>query len=130
MRIILLLVALYQATNGLFMLAMPELWYQNIPDVTHTGPLNTHFVRDIGFGFLAAALSLALAARRRGADATIWPGAAFLGGHAVLHLTEMALHGIAPLAGARDIATIVVPGLTPLAVALWAHRHGPQEARA
>lgn len=129
MRNILFLVAIYQAANGLFMLAFPDLWYQSVPDVTHTGPLNTHFVRDIGFGFLAAALSLALAARNGGAAAAIWPGAVFLGGHAMLHLAEMMLHGIAPFAGARDIAIIVVPGLAPLAIALLARKNRLREAR-
>ncbi len=34
--------------NGLFMLVAPSAWYQFVPGVTHTGPFNQHFIRDIG----------------------------------------------------------------------------------
>lgn len=128
MRVLLYALFVYHGANGLIMLADPGLWYANVPDVEHTGPLNVHFVRDIGFGFIAAALALFLAARREAGDAVIWPAAAFLGGHAGLHLAEMALHGIAPLAAVRDFLIIVVPGLAPLAIAL-APRNVTKEAR-
>ena len=34
--------------NGLFMLLAPSTWYHFVPGVTHTGPFNQHFIRDIG----------------------------------------------------------------------------------
>ena len=34
--------------NGLFMLVVPSAWYHFVPGVTHTGPFNQHFIRDIG----------------------------------------------------------------------------------
>ena len=39
--------------NGLWMLADPGHWYEHLPaGVPDTGPLNAHFVRDIGCAFL------------------------------------------------------------------------------
>ncbi len=118
MRILLLLLALFHGLNGLAMIAVPEAWYGAVPGVVETGPFNPHFVRDIGFGFVAAAVSLALAARRGGGLAFLWPGAVFLGGHAMLHLVEMAAHGTIMPDMIRDLALIVVPGLLPLAIPL------------
>jgi len=45
--------------NGLWMLFFAENWYQNIPAAIHdTGPLNTHFVHDIGLVFCIAGIAL------------------------------------------------------------------------
>ncbi len=77
------------AGNGLYMLFMPEAWYQSLPSVPHTGPLNVHFVRDIGVAYLASAGGLGL-----GIWKSAWrvpaaiPALVFLGMHAVLHLLE------------------------------------------
>lgn len=121
MRVLLLLLASFHGLNGLVMIAAPEGWYGAVPGVVDTGPFNPHFVRDIGFGFVAAAVSLALAARPGGITA-LWPAAVFLGGHAALHLVEMAAHGTSAPDLARDVALIVVPGLLPLAVLLAGRR--------
>lgn len=54
--------------NGLWMLADPALWYTDLPaDVPDFGPLNEHFVRDLGAVFVTFAVALAWAAERRGA---------------------------------------------------------------
>ena len=98
------------------MLFAPGIWYASVPDVTETGPLNVHFVRDIGLGFLAAAAALALFARDTGLRALLVPAAVFLGGHAGLHLVEMATHGTNAGDGLRDLAVIILPGMLPLAL--------------
>ncbi|MFC3230630.1 hypothetical protein ACFOGJ_25505 [Marinibaculum pumilum] len=113
MRLLALILALYHGANGALMLALPGPWYRLTPGAAESGPMNAHFVRDIGLGFLAAALALALFARAPRA-AIVWPAALFLGGHAGLHLAEMALHGTVPAAVLRDLALIVLPGLAPL----------------
>ncbi len=114
MRVLLTALALYHGANGALMLAAPEIWYSIVPDVDHTGPLNIHFVRDIGLAFIAAAAGLAIAALNFKNSVALWPAAIFLAGHAGLHMAELGVHGAQPLAGARDLATIVVPGLAPL----------------
>ena len=117
MRPLLLALSALQLLNGMLMLADPQFWYGAVPGLTETGPFNSHFVRDIGLGFLSAGFALGLAgwyaaiARPLVAIAGI-----FLLGHALLHLVEMAVHGSDPAAAARDIALIVVPALLPLFV--------------
>ena len=114
MRLLASVLAFYHALNGALMLALPAAWYRLVPGVAESGPLNGHFVRDIGLGFLAAALALALASRSARPAPLLWPAALFLGGHAGLHLVEMLLHGPAPVAALRDLALIALPGLAPL----------------
>jgi hypothetical protein len=53
------------AANGLFMLADPAGWYGLVPGVPMTGPLNVHFVRDIGCAYAVAGLGLAARRTRR-----------------------------------------------------------------
>lgn len=114
MRRIAILLAMFHGTNGLVMLLAPGLWYASVPGVPETGPLNLHFVRDIGLGFLAAAAALLLCARDTSSRALAAPAAVFLGGHAGLHLAEIATHGTTLGDGLRELATILLPGLLPL----------------
>jgi len=116
MRILAIILAIFHGANGLVMLFAPETWYASVPDVTETGPLNQHFVRDIGLAFIAAAAAMALFARDAAKRMLLVPAAVFLGGHAGLHLIEMATHGTNAGDAARDLAVIVLPGLLPLAL--------------
>jgi hypothetical protein len=57
------LFALGNLANGLWMLADPPGWYTGLPAaVPDTGPLNEHFVRDIGGAFVMMAVGLGWAA--------------------------------------------------------------------
>ena len=79
------------AGNGLFMLFAPERWYHTIPTVSLTGPLNLHFIRDIGCAYVSAAVALAWGLLRP-ADALVSTLLAtlFLISHAGVHLHELA----------------------------------------
>lgn len=112
-RTLLMALAAYHALNGATMLMAPDFWYATVPGVDHTGPANTHFIRDIGLGFLAAATALLLAAR--GATPLLAPALVFLVGHAGLHLFEMAAHGTTVAGALRDTVLIVLPAVLPLA---------------
>lgn len=75
--------------NAATMLLLPTTWYAAVPGVAESGPLNLHFVRDIGLVYAVCGAALmwrALDGRRA------WPAAlaaaAFLAGHAVLHALE------------------------------------------
>lgn len=118
MRLVLILLGIYQAANGIVMLAAPDFWYVTVPGVTDTGPINMHFIRDIGLAFLAAGTALLMTARLGISTALILPASVFLGGHALLHVAEMLVHGTSATAALRDIVLIVIPGLLPL-YALW-----------
>ena len=74
------------AANGLLMLFDPAGWYAVAPGVPEMGPLNPHFVRDIGCAYILTGFDLAgLAFNERG-----WPaaliGALFLTLHALVHV--------------------------------------------
>ncbi|HEY0845303.1 MAG TPA: hypothetical protein VGE12_08045 [Noviherbaspirillum sp.] len=110
-----LLLAIILAANGIAALAVPDIWYARIPGVIDTGPLNRHFIRDIGAAYLVAGLAFAWLRR----DARAWPaalaGSAFLALHALVHTGEM-------LAGTIDAHHLLrdLPGVFLLPVfALW-----------
>ncbi len=117
MRVLLAIIAVYQAANGAVMLIAPAFWYSAVPGVLDTGPANIHFIRDIGLAFLAAGAALLMASRRPDDGRLIAATTIFLGGHALYHVVEMA-HGVTTATAARDILLIVVPGLLPLTALL------------
>jgi hypothetical protein len=64
--IVLLLFAAGNLLNAIWMLASPAHWYLNLPaNVPGSGPLNEHFVRDIGCIFLLVGVALLAGARVR-----------------------------------------------------------------
>ena len=78
--------------NGLWMLFWPEAWYHDLPaGVPDTGPLNLHFVRDLGAAFLTMAIVLFVSApvaqRRRGALLAI---ACWYVLHSIIHIVDVA----------------------------------------
>lgn len=110
-----LLLAIILASNGIAALAVPAMWYALIPGVTETGPLNPHFVRDIGAAYLIAGAAFAWMWR----NAKAWPaalaGGAFLALHALVHVGEMLAGTIDPQHLLHDL-----PGVFLLPVfALW-----------
>lgn len=58
-RVLCLPLGVFLGLNGVFMLAQPASWYAAVPGVLETGPLNTHFVRDIGAAYGLVGLGLA-----------------------------------------------------------------------
>ncbi|HEY9546799.1 MAG TPA: hypothetical protein VIR56_12380 [Solimonas sp.] len=90
MRMVLTVVlGLGLVANGVWMLCSPESWYPVIPGVTHTGPLNVHFVRDIGCAyFLCGAALLGLAIAPASTIPAAWLAVAFLALHAGVHLVD------------------------------------------
>jgi hypothetical protein len=89
LHVVAAVVAVLFTGQGLFMLVQPEIWYQSLPSVPHTGPLNVHFVRDIGAAYLASGFAILLGMWRSSwrTPAAI-PAFIFIGLHAVLHLIE------------------------------------------
>jgi hypothetical protein len=83
--------------NGLWMLASPASWYVGVPAaVPDTGPLNTHFVHDIGVVFVVVGLGALWCARNLERCAPVhWGITLFYAGHALVHVAEIAV-GILP----------------------------------
>lgn len=122
-RILAALIGVGGAANGVFMLAAPALWYDSVPGLPHTGPFNPHFVMDIGVAYLVAnAALLARALRPR-----YWPaavaGAAFLCGHAAIHVFDIVLERTGN--PGVDVALVIVPAL----LAAWAAWPGKGETQ-
>ena len=93
-RIILALLGVMAAVNGLWMLASPEGWYAAIPGVTMTGPANHHFISDIGLAYLASGVGMVLAMRAGMAGAAYaLAGATWPLLHAGLHMWGWIAHG-------------------------------------
>ena len=63
MRALYWILGLSAVANGIWMLWSPEAWYHELPAaIPDTGPLNLHFVRDIGAAFLTFGLGLCIGA--------------------------------------------------------------------
>jgi len=101
--------------NGAVMVAAPAWWYGIIPGVEDIGPLNLHFVRDIGAAYAVAGAGLLWFALRPPARPGAQAGAAFLALHAAVHLWDAA-------AGREHVHQLLVDTptvLLPAALALW-----------
>ena len=109
------------AANGTFMLAAPPLWYDSVPGLAHTGPFNAHFVSDIGVAYLVASVALLARAWRP----RYWPaavaGAAFMVGHAVIHVLDIVMERTGNVS--VDVGLVLAPAM----VAAWAAWPGESE---
>jgi hypothetical protein len=107
--------------NAAWMLADPAGWYEGLPAaVPDTGPLNTHFVRDIGsaFAVMGAAL-LAAAARPALRVAMLATVSLFYVLHALVHVTDTIAGRLPPSHWTIDLPGVYVPAILMLAVT-WA----------
>jgi len=88
---LLLFLALSGTANGVWMLLDPAHWYHHLPaGVPDTGPLNAHFVRDIGCAFIAFSGALFWAWRApQWRKPLVVTAAAFYLAHAVLHVHDV-----------------------------------------
>ena len=86
-RRILGLLGLFHLINGLTMILAPAYWYATVPGVSQTGPINHHFIVDIGLAFVANGVGL-MAAMRPGRTATTLAlaGATWPAMHALFHI--------------------------------------------
>ena len=113
--------------NGLWMLADPAGWFVGIPAaVPDTGPLNEHFVRDVGAAYLTVAVALAFAAAR---PALRVPMVAtvlvFHVLHAWGHVLDTAGGPLPPSHWLIDFPAIYLPTIA-LAFALWTFSRPPR----
>lgn len=113
---------LFLFANGLFMLFAPLAWYHFVPGVTHTGPFNQHFIRDIGLiqMFLGAAFGVGMMIRPTGRF-VLWAAAtSWLIAHATLHLWEVAVGICSPSTILRDFPAVTLPALIGVTLSAWA----------
>lgn len=112
--------------NALWMLGFPVHWYFNLPaGVPDFGPLNEHFVRDIGCIYFLMGAALAL-----GAFVPRWRVAAlavatlFYVLHAIVHVIDTMRGLVGPEHWAIDMPGIYIPAAILIGVTwLAAKRH-------
>lgn len=122
--VVLGLFALGNLANGAWMLADPVHWYQTLPAaVPDFGPLNEHFVRDIGCAFSVLGLALAVAAVLPG-----WrlPAVAAVTGfyvfHAAVHVWDTLRGLVGPEHWAIDLPGVYVPAVMLVGLTVWIAR--------
>ncbi|MEW6271806.1 MAG: DUF4345 family protein [Thermodesulfobacteriota bacterium] len=116
--------------NGLWMLLAPADWYHDLPaGVPDTGPLNTHFVRDIGAAFLTIGVAFVVAARwpamRRG---VLLFSTMFYVLHAAVHVADLVGGHVHAGHWLIDLPGVWLPAVVLLVLCL--PRFWPQRARA
>src|SRR5438876_12086834 len=91
MTVLFRLLGILNVANGVWMLAAPAGWYYQLPaGVPDTGPLNLHFVRDIGAAFSTIGIAFCAAAPRAAARRGVLLAATlFFVLHAAVHVGDM-----------------------------------------
>jgi uncharacterized protein YjeT (DUF2065 family) len=125
-RIGLIIVGLFNIANGLFMLVNPDAWFTRVIGDMPMGMMDDHFIRDVGFAYLASGVGF-LWGLRPGATAaafalagSIWPVL-----HAFFHLDLWAMNGIPQ--GMKFITEgigVIVISFAGLAIAWLRFRQG------
>jgi hypothetical protein len=107
--------------NAAWMLADPAGWYAGLPAaVPDTGPLNTHFVRDVGSAFAVMGFALLLAAVRPALRVPMLAAVAlFYVLHALVHVTDTVAGRLPPSHWTIDAPGVYVPALVMVALT-WA----------
>jgi hypothetical protein len=107
--------------NAVWMLADPAGWYAGLPAaVPDTGPLNTHFVRDIGSAFAVMGFALLLAAARPALRVPMLAAVAlFYVLHALVHVTDTVAGRLPPSHWTIDMPGVYVPAVIVVALT-WA----------
>ena len=130
--IVLALFGMGNVANGLWMLANPAHWYIHLPaNVPGSGPLNEHFVRDIGCVFLLIGVGLIVAVFRRGfrLPALLF-ASGFYGAHALVHVYDSA-RGLFPAGQWRfDLAPVYGATVLLIVVTVWFARVQAPERKA
>jgi hypothetical protein len=118
-RLGLILLGLFHLGNGLFMLAAPDAWYATVPGVVQSGPMNHHFIVDIGLAFAASGAFMILGARAGMAAAALaLAGATFPALHALFHVWEWIADGVPTEPRVMASELVAVMGVSFLGLAL------------
>ena len=103
--------------NGIWMLFFEDNWFDTLPGVHDTGPINRHFVHDVGLVYTLAGLALMWCAYRINSTKYLYLAVMlFFVGHAFIHIVEI-LVGLLPASHwLIDLPLIFVPALLLVAL--------------
>ena len=126
-KLLLVVGALGSIANGVWMLVEPAHWYEHLPaGVPDTGPLNAHFVRDIGCAFLTMGVALVWALARPGLRAPLVTlVAVFYTLHAILHVHDTARGLVAAHHWWLDMPGVYIPAV----LFVWGAIHFQRQLR-
>jgi hypothetical protein len=117
------LLGVLSTVNGVAMLLRPEHWYWNTPGVADTGPLNTHFVRDVGSMYLLSGLALIAMLHPRAPRMTLGLAAlGWHGSHALVHIGETVTACRPPQTLIADAPAVIAPTLLLILALLFVHK--------
>ena len=106
--------------NGLYMLLASESWYWAIPGVSMRGEFNIHFVRDIGIIYSLCGGGLIYGAVRPLARPGMWLFAsAWLCGHALFHLWEVASGTVGVASLVEDFMGVTLPAAITVVLVIF-----------
>lgn len=116
--------------NGLWMLADPAHWYTTLPAaVPDFGPLNEHFVRDIGSAFAMLGIALLWGAARHAVRLPVLVLVTLFNAlHAVVHVWDTSRGLVGPEHWRIDFPAVYLPTLFLVALTVALARR--PEARA
>jgi hypothetical protein len=120
LRLFYIIASIASLINSAWMLLFPLSWYTDFPaDVSHTGPSNPHFVRDLGVVYLVVALAFAWSAlhldRSRPVHLAL---TVFFVGHALIHLVDIAAGRLPHSHWLIDLPGVFVPAMIMLITAM------------
>ena len=119
------IIALIYVANGTYMVVDPAGWYASVPGVTATGPMNAHFIPDIGFIYMLSGLAFVVACRRQ-QEYRLWVsvGTAWPAVHGVFHIVEWLTHGPPPASiWVAEALAVLLPVMIGITLALRPSRH-------
>jgi hypothetical protein len=106
-KLILAFLGLIHVVTGIWMLADPMGWYLAVPGVIGTGPMNHHFIIDIGLAFIASGAGMIVSlSAARSAAAFALAGATWPALHGVFHVWGWIADGIP-----RDPRVLISTGI-------------------
>lgn len=113
------LLAAGSAANGVWMLLAPVGWFGGVPAaVPDTGPVNAHFVMDLGVVFVIAGLGALWCARNLDEAGPVhWGLTLFYAGHALVHVFEIATGRLPAAHWWIDLPLVFLPALLLVAIA-------------
>ncbi|HZP40623.1 MAG TPA: DUF4345 family protein [Candidatus Binatia bacterium] len=120
MRLAYTILGLLNVANGVWMLLAPASWYYRLPaGVPDTGPLNPHFVRDVGAAFTTIGVAfLATAPRAERHREVLLAATLFFALHALVHVADLASGRLGPAHWAIDLPGVFLPALVLAALCL------------
>ena len=122
------LAGLANVANAAWMLLDPAGWYATLPAaVPDTGPLNAHFVRDVGGAFAATGVALLWGAfQPRLRVPMLALASVFYVLHALIHVADTLAGRLPASHWLIDAPGVYVPALVMIAVTLAAARAAPR----